>query len=48
METVQQLVKRMFVDPARAEENLRKAAIEYVRALEAKQNRGHAPFERRI
>ena len=48
METAQQIVKRMFVDPARAEENLRKAAIDLVRAIEAKENKDHAPFERRI
>jgi hypothetical protein len=35
-ETADQLVKRMFVDPVTAEENLKTAALEYAKAIAAK------------
>ena len=49
-ETADQLVKRRFVDPATAEENLRKAAVEYARAIAAKNLKKDepTPFVRRI
>lgn len=49
MELAQHIVKRVFLDPSKAEENLKNAAIEYVRAIEAKQSQERpSPFVRRM
>jgi hypothetical protein len=51
MRSPQQIVEQMMIDPAEALENLKKAAIQYARAIEAKddlKNNKPAPFPRRI
>ena len=47
MKPSEELIKRMIIDPAQAEANLLKAAIEYAEAIKAKQ-KDEPPFERRI
>jgi hypothetical protein len=50
MSSLQQIVEQMFLNPATALENLKTAAIEYARAVDAKDQPKNkpAPFKRRI